>query len=339
MSRKAIKRRADVGEAVNLLADYSSTSAPDLGNLDSETLRARDMDRTRLLLAYTPRNNQDIAAQVRDSVVDLILRVPYVSWYSDQAMLKVGFRYAIYCVKTLGHWNPTEHLLQPRIERWAQVRDESPNTRATELATLARLRRGKRVEAKFSRNIATPPYSRDEWARLDDICQSGINQDATTLIHLAGHLGLRAMEISQATGNWIHTVDDKVWLVVPSGDGTFRAVPAYDDTAGWLLTKVDAAEKYLLRPRRKWRHSVITAVVDSISKNHPQLIGFQVLRARHRFILQLLHDDLSLRVIHEVAGLTPGSSLPTDLLPYLPEPSMHHVYQSVLAARRKRQGF
>lgn len=328
MARKALKRRATTDEATNLLSDYAAAASSPTILLESHELRAIDPNRTAMLEAYTPRSDPDTAAQVRDSVVDLILRIEFVSWHSDQAMLKIGFAYAIHCVKAYGTWAPDRHLLDGPLKQWTQSREKSANTRSSELAALRRLRVGRRHVAQFSRNIATPPYSASEWRPFRQLSDSRVNADATAIVHLTGHLGLRAHEMSSATGNWIHIDGDRTWLTVPDADGLIRLVPAYGATANWLRSMHHVGADYLIRPKRSWRSSLITDVVTSIASTHPQFAGYKVLRARHMYIVQLL-DSAPLTMIHSVAGLKPGSALPVDLLKYLLPPTDDDMYKVI----------
>jgi hypothetical protein len=337
MARKALKRRASAEEAADAMNDYSTMASPATSLLTPEALRATDPDRTRLLLSYTPRSDIEIARQVQDAVVDLILRVEHVSWHSDQAMLKIAYAYAIHCVKVHGEWAPARHLLDGQIKQWANGRQKTANTRSSELAALRRLRVGRRHVSQFSRNVATPPYTAKEWKPLQALSESRVDSDATALVNLSGHLGLRAHELSRATGNWIHLDEERTWLTVPDSDGVLRLIPAFGDTADWLRSMYAVGDRYLIRPRRKWRSSLVTDVTVSISSKHSQFAGFKVNAARHMFVTRLLGAAVPLAVVHSVAGLKPGSTLPVDLVAYLSEPNDNVIYQALRRTHRHQR--
>lgn len=328
MTRKAMKRRNTSAEAGETLADYISSSAPPISLGDRETLRAAQPGRADLLLAYKPRSKHPAATELIELIVDLVLRLDFRSIGSDRMQMKIGFKYAVHCVTAYGEFDPARHLVEANIQRWALTSTANQNTRSSHVSALRRLRRGKRYEPKFSRNVAQPPYTDSEWEPLEDLCVSEVSPDATTILALAGHLGLRPQEVTAATGNWVHVDGPRTWLTVPDDDGVIRMVPAFGFTAEWLRRRAGVGPDYLLRPRRAKR-SMLAEVVSTLSRSHGEMTGFRVYYARHMFVANMLRERIPLRAIYSVAGLSPGSTLPGDLMAYVAEPSPEAIYQSM----------
>ena len=191
----------------------------------------------------------------------------------------------------------------------------------TIVSTLKRLRIGRRAEYANERTPVTPPYSSTEWARWDGICRSGASSEATALITMAGHLGMRPNEITRITGYWIRRDEGRLSVTIPDKHGEIRIVPAFGFAAEWLESQIGADDRFLVRPKRAMRSAVISEVKKSVARQMPAFAAFSIDRARHAYIGRLLTQPVPLTDVYEVSGLTAGSSLPSALLRFYDKPT------------------
>lgn len=317
MTRKAIKARSTPAEATSLSEDFTQISRPDNRAESPTELRRRQPDRAELLMRYKPRTDDPAQYEVVRQVRDLTLRVQFSSHETDRKLMSVGCRYGLHCVAVHGEFVPIRHLTSPRINQWADSVSDDKRTTANYRSKLNILRLGRRPDVRSPRIAPSRPYGPIEWAPYVDFAQSRVSADATAMIVLSGMLGLRPGEVAEATADRVVGSDGRVWFTVPNRDGVIRMVPAFGFAAAWLLEQQATGSTYLVRPRLKKRSQVPSTVRRRIVKTMPEFEDFSIDRARHTWIVDLLQARVPLTTVYAVAGLTPGSTLPSDLLKFL----------------------
>jgi hypothetical protein len=334
MTRKAIKTRSSEAEAIRLHEDFGNTASPPSRTAGAAELRRTQPDRTRLLMLYKPRTDHPDQYSVVRQVCDLTLRVPFSSLETDRKLMSVGCRYGLYCITVHGEFVPDRHLTSPHIAKWLNSVSDDKRTTANYKSKLNILRLGRRPEIHTPRIAPSEPYEASEWRVYDRFARSGISPDATAMIVLAGMLGLRPGEVAGATADRICVQEDRVWMTVPDRDGVLRMVPGFGFAAEWLLAQKNSGAAYLVRPNLKKRSQVPSVVRKRVAKTMPEFENFSIDRARHTWLGHLLRSRIPLTAVYAVAGLTPGSTLPSDLMKYFVAPDDDEIWACMQRSAR-----
>lgn len=285
---------------------------------------AADDARVLALHRFQPKASGPRVDAVRATVVALVARIAFVSEISDRVMMSLGFRYALWCHRQHGHFDPKSHLTEQHIGQYQRhgFPDQEPTTVAAHVAALRRFAAGRRVTRGISRKAALPPYSKHTVDVFEDIAQFAAERnrdDLTMLLRLTFGMGLRPDEIQRAQVNWVQRVGSRTLLQVPDPNGVVREIPAIGHTHLWLKAWAQDhnGDEYLFRNDYSSRRNAINSLVAQVSKTHPELRQFKASRARHTWLIRLLSTPMPFNAICQMAGINANSHLPTDLMPYL----------------------
>lgn len=360
MSRRRSDTRADAAQARALLADASHSirgPVPLTPDGTAAGRRSNEVDtvpethasaaRVARLNAYTPKGGTPReVASLRRVVVNAVARIPGSSNESDDANVGVLYSFALYMLKTHGAFNIVDDLTDTRIDEFIRMDcgHLAGSSRQTYRSTLRRVRRGDSRKAMFSRSRARAPLSRNEWLLLnrDAEVAGNLAQDAKTLLYLTGSAGLQPHEVHIADTTWVVTRPGLTLLqVLDPKTAEFREVPVYGKAARHLTSIArERPGTLLFRHNYKARANATSSFKDIMVNAFPSWQNYDSTRSRHRFLVNLLRSGVPFDVVCNVAGINPGTHLPTDLLFHMPYRDINEVdtYMRGLSTRRDRSG-
>lgn len=303
------------------------TSAPKVAGLGRHGVVADKSGRRAALLSITPEEPAERVAVVRDTVIDLILNVPFVSYESDRGLQAVGVRFALWCLDNSadGQFVPERDLVESNLASFLNfarrtIRDSTMGTYASAVRRLGRM-----GHARFqgTRTVAQAPYSpRTKNAMWEAACAmtDQVGLDLRSLLALTFGAGCRSDEVHAMRASQVDTVNGTVVVSVVRAGGVVRWVPVYEEFAQWLSRRAGELEPegYLFRPGCGVRRNATSWLVEKMGARVAVFKGFRSTRARHTWLCDLLAAGIPFHVVCHSAGLVKDSHLPADMLPYLP---------------------
>lgn len=134
------------------------------------------------------------------------------------------------------------------------------------------------------------------------------DRQCVALLDLAYEAGAKSAEAVRVRGTDVHTRDGFTYVRVP---GRVVPVPLRRQPGLRLLAAAEkSADDHLLRPGHTRGH-----VIEDV-KQFMSLPGFDVERARRRWLVDWIDRDCPLRYVAAIAGLKPGGHLLQDLLKF-----------------------
>lgn len=299
-------------------------------------------ERRRALMGWKFQGDQASIERTLPTVVDQVLRHPFKSRTADLSLLKSTLPYAAWCFQHTGGFDPeidlADHLLVDRMPRvW---RDAAESSRATRMSNLRRLRSGPKPSAGYKR-MPQEPLTERVWSQLNYcVDDSGkYRTDAQVLLALTGGAGLHGSEIIRARGDWVVAEHKTLCVYVPDPNGEYRVVPISAKVAHTLgpIAK-ERRDEFLLRPDITHRPNVINSTNEVIRKRTDVWSEFSAVRARHLWLTRLFAAQVPFNVVCAMAGIRRGTSLPTDLVHYMEQPTLEEIIRQHRSALRHEGG-
>ena len=184
----------------------------------------------------------------------------------------------------------------------------------------------KRPSGVKAKRIVTPPHTPAERTQHYSPHLNSADPfdgQCVALLDLTYEAGAKSAEAVRVRGTDVHTRGDLTYVRVPGLD---VPVPVRRQPGLRLFTAAEkSGDDYLLRPGHTRGH-----VIEDIKHFMPKP-GFDVERARRRWLLDWLEQDCSIQFIAAIAGLKPGGHLLQDLLefsrPFAKEETTSHLQQ------------
>ncbi len=287
------------------------------------------------LWAYAPHRDALSRMRVRSQIVEAVIRVPYVSARTDASMMGRLYAFAMWMDETRGSFDWSRDLTQENINAFAAatLSHHGTGTVNTYRSTLCRVQRGGAIVTPLGgKTKARSAYTEAEWANFMRTVEAAGPYADDLRVHLAlsGGAGLRQDEIPWAHASWVHECVDGVFLRVPNKKGEFREVPL----RGKYLVAISAAAvrnagTYLVLPHLRARRNLLAYLKQRVRGMHPAFADYDVSRARHYWITQMLAAAVPAVLIAEIADIGPGGSLLSDLLSDMPRPDLHETFRAL----------
>lgn len=290
------------------------------------------------LNAFTPHDNLEDVKAVRPDVVATIARMGNQSWSKDKTQLSILYRRALRALRDYGKFDPELHLSEGFVGQYLANHSGglSIGSMRTHRSTLRLLRDGPPPPRELlGRSDTSAFYSPKEWDILGRAARltGDFSDDAVLLTILAGHLGLRDSEITQAEPSWIWSQGDMFLITVPRSDGTFRNVPAFDEAGLALKAVAERGGRWVLRDHIVNRTNVINHLVKYAGRQNSSFANFSARRARNTWINSLLWQPIPYGMVAEIADLRGSTHLASDLLKEHDVPTDKQVVEALFANR------
>lgn len=289
-------------------------------------------ERYAVAMQYLPHQPIIDVVRARPQAVELVMRVPFKSLKSDASLLSRAYAFIIWRHNTSGSFDPRTDLTEQLIDEFvlttqAEVAQRTVNTYRSQLR---RIMRGDAIPMRPGRKSkALAPYSQGDFERIwYGASHAGHwTKDAMTHVALSGGAGLRANEINYARGSSVNVTSAGTFIRVPSATTEFRDVPVQGRYADVIVRAAESAPNtFLVMPQLVARRNLLTHLKKQVSALHSSFIDYDIIRARNLWISRLLAAKVPTVVVAQVAGVSGGSSLLSDLAAHLPQPGLGHVF-------------
>ena len=286
-------------------------------------------------MAYRPNHRPDQWPRHADVVRDLVLRVEHepLDPLRDRHWLGTGHHFWSWAEDNGHPTEPAALLADPFITNFVSETWENPRTRATHqyrLRDIAAVVFPVPRYTRIPRSAPAAPHT-DEQAQAflkdADSLVAGrysnlktrvdLHRDVTVVLALTFGAGCTSEHVHRMRSRDLDDRPDGLWLSKP---GAPMSIPVAEPWAGHLRAALTGdPDAWLLSPDSTGkRNERVGKVMAKARDKEPGLCGFDCDRAAKTWQTALL-ATIGFDVVAAMCGYRPGSQLPGDLVPHLPE--------------------